>query len=183
MRSLSENREADHCVIDTVGRAARHGKLWTAAAVSRSNLLFGETVELDVVGPLVRFLDAVPEGAGFESSFFFRSTEYGVRGARGGRGAKWWMRSLAKRRRAAAGAGDDDDGAFDDEGPEPIRAAEVVVGGLETGEYRVEWWQTYEGVRLTSAVVKCRDGTLRLTAPPFLTDVAGFAVRTDGRER
>jgi hypothetical protein len=59
--------------------------------------------------------------------------------------------------------------------PTPGAPREVLfLPGLTPGEYCVEFWETYEGVRLSEelATMDAESGTLRLTLPPFDRDIA-----------
>lgn len=56
--------------------------------------------------------------------------------------------------------------------PQPITAAVVEVRGLNPGDYRVEWWDTYQGRVSKSEQVASRNNVLRLTVPPFDSDIA-----------
>jgi hypothetical protein len=171
--SGSGRTEADHTVVDVVGRELRHDTLWTAAAALRGNLVFGN-VELEEAAPLIRYLDVASEAQGDGQAFFFKGDQYEIVGSHGREAAKWWCKSLLPR---VAPRPREDSEFADDADPEVVRSAVVVLEGMAAGVYRIEWWQTYQGERITSAIVRSLDGALHIPSPPFLTDVAGFAVR------
>ena len=56
--------------------------------------------------------------------------------------------------------------------PAPVRDAQIVLTGLEDGEYRAAWWDTREGRELGATRVATRDGRLTLRAPEFTHDLA-----------
>jgi hypothetical protein len=59
----------------------------------------------------------------------------------------------------------------DQEG-ELVTEAETVVYGLPDGAYTVEWWDTRAGRVVETSRATCQGGRLRLTAIPFVVDVA-----------
>jgi len=60
--------------------------------------------------------------------------------------------------------------------PSPILGAKTSLTGLTDGPYRVEWWDTRKGEIVKTEEVTCTGGTLQLTVPGFLRDIAGKAV-------
>lgn len=56
--------------------------------------------------------------------------------------------------------------------PQEIRDAQLELKDLPPGNYRVVWWDTWEGKVIKEEKVVPIDGNLRLTAPPFTRDVA-----------
>jgi len=57
--------------------------------------------------------------------------------------------------------------------PEPLAGAEVTIGGLEGGDWAVEWWDTLEGKKVGAGVARCEGGRLTVSPPPFRVDIAG----------
>lgn len=60
--------------------------------------------------------------------------------------------------------------------PSPILGAKTSLLGLKDGRYRVEWWDTRKGEIVQTEEATCANGTLQLTVPEFLRDIAGKAV-------
>lgn len=70
------------------------------------------------------------------------------------------------------------DKAFDwpngasDAAPSPVAGAAVTLRGLDDGPWTIEWWDTLEGKRVSTAQVVASDKNLRLEAPSFKVDIA-----------
>jgi hypothetical protein len=60
--------------------------------------------------------------------------------------------------------------------PQPILGAKSSLTGLRDGHYRLEWWDTRKGETIKTEEATCTAGTLPLTVPGFLRDIAGKAV-------
>lgn len=56
--------------------------------------------------------------------------------------------------------------------PADIKDAKMEVQGLQPGNYRVEWWDTYEGQVIKKESVSPSGRSLPLTVPPFSRDIA-----------
>ncbi len=56
--------------------------------------------------------------------------------------------------------------------PKTLEGAIMEIKGLKTGNYTVEWWDTYEGKVIRKDKVSCVQGLLRAKIPPFLRDIA-----------
>jgi hypothetical protein len=167
----------DHVVLDLAAEARRHPIMWAAAAAAGTGLFFDEEVSPEESGPVLRFLAAGPHADAAPRTFTFGSKDYRLFGAKRRTSAKWWLQSLLP---PAPPRDDGEEELEEDAGTPSVEGATIVIDALEPGRYRVEWWQTYEGKRLTAAVVRCPRGRLALVAPPFASDVAGFAVRVGG---
>nr|MDQ5826237.1 hypothetical protein [Chloroflexota bacterium] len=66
--------------------------------------------------------------------------------------------------------------AHDAMAPMPL---DLLLPGMTSGEYKVEFWETYDGNRVGEARVVASDGTIRLPLPDFGRDIA-VAVRANG---
>jgi hypothetical protein len=56
--------------------------------------------------------------------------------------------------------------------PEPVTDAAIEIRGLRSGNYRLEWWDTYKGRTIRTEQVSCTDGRLYVPVPSFSRDVA-----------
>jgi hypothetical protein len=56
--------------------------------------------------------------------------------------------------------------------PATIRDATVRLREVPPGRWRVEWWDTWAGRRLSSGTVQARGGAITLPAPPIRRDIA-----------
>lgn len=61
--------------------------------------------------------------------------------------------------------------------PTQIKDAAIEVQGLQPGNYRVEWWHTYEGRIIKQESVSLGGSSLHLTVPPFSHDIGCKIVR------
>lgn len=61
--------------------------------------------------------------------------------------------------------------------PAQIKDATIEVQELQPGNYRVEWWHTYQGRIIKKESVSFDGGSLHLTVPPFSRDIACKIVR------
>jgi len=56
--------------------------------------------------------------------------------------------------------------------PTEIKGTTIEIQGLQSGDYRVEWWHTYEGKIIEKERVSFMEGALRVSVPPFSRDIA-----------
>jgi hypothetical protein len=65
--------------------------------------------------------------------------------------------------------------------PELLPPGEFLLEGLIPGNYRVEWWDPWEGKVLgaEAGVIKTTEGKLRVKYPPFRSDLACQITRED----
>jgi hypothetical protein len=56
--------------------------------------------------------------------------------------------------------------------PTEIKGTTIEIQGLRPGDYRVEWWHTYEGRIIEKERVSCTESPLRVSVPPFSRDIA-----------
>jgi len=56
--------------------------------------------------------------------------------------------------------------------PEPVTDASIEIQGLRDGQYRLEWWDTYEGKTIETGQVSCTDGQIQIPVPSFSRDIA-----------
>jgi hypothetical protein len=56
--------------------------------------------------------------------------------------------------------------------PTPIEGATVVIQGLDAGDYRLEWWDTYEGKIIRSDKISFAEDPLKISVPSFRQDIA-----------
>jgi hypothetical protein len=61
---------------------------------------------------------------------------------------------------------------IDKKQPTEVKGATIELQGLQPGDYRVEWWNTYEGKIIRSERVSLANGALRVSVPPFSRDIA-----------
>jgi len=61
--------------------------------------------------------------------------------------------------------------------PKKREGISVLIDGLSSGLYKVQWVDTYEGKVLEEKTVVAKEGTLQASAPPFLRDIACKIVR------
>ena len=73
--------------------------------------------------------------------------------------ATWWQLGIAKTK------------------PAEVRGASLTVKGLADGNYRVQWWDTWQGKPTSDAKARSSKGALRVEVPPFTRAVAGKIVR------
>jgi len=59
----------------------------------------------------------------------------------------------------------------------PAHSAEVAIGGLASGEYRIEQWDTHAGRVVAAALYRSSDGTVMFTTPAELVGDVAYAVR------
>ncbi|MBI2927661.1 MAG: DUF5060 domain-containing protein [Verrucomicrobia bacterium] len=62
--------------------------------------------------------------------------------------------------------------AFEKKPVSAVPSHEVILRGLPTGRYTVEWWDTWKGEVTKRESAECVEGKLRLTLPDLQTDVA-----------
>ena len=55
---------------------------------------------------------------------------------------------------------------------EPVSPTQVEIGGLEDGQYHIEWRDTYAGEITKSAMAECVNGLLIMEIPAVAKDVA-----------
>jgi hypothetical protein len=68
--------------------------------------------------------------------------------------ATWWNRVIANKQ------------------PVPITRAAIEIQGLQPGNYRLEWWSTYEGKIIRTERVSLVEGPLHISVPSFSGDIA-----------
>jgi len=68
--------------------------------------------------------------------------------------ATWWNLVIEKRQ------------------PRQIEGTTIDVRGLEPGDYRIEWWHTYEGRIIKKERVSLIEGPLHISVPAFQRDIA-----------
>ncbi len=56
--------------------------------------------------------------------------------------------------------------------PTPVTDAAIEIRGLRDGQYRLEWWNTYEGRTIRTEQVSCTDGRMHIPVPSFTCDIA-----------
>jgi len=56
--------------------------------------------------------------------------------------------------------------------PDQIEGMTVVLKGIATGSYQVEWWDTAKGAVTKKEAARASSKGIRLTAPPFARDIA-----------
>jgi hypothetical protein len=56
--------------------------------------------------------------------------------------------------------------------PTEIKGTTIEIQGLQPGDYRVEWWHTYEGKIIEEERVSLTEGLLHVSVPPFSRDIA-----------
>jgi hypothetical protein len=76
--------------------------------------------------------------------------------------ATWWNLVIEKQRQGASPLGQ----------PTEIKGTTINIQGLQPGDYRVEWWHTYEGKIIEKEQVSFMGGALRVLVPPFSRDIA-----------
>jgi len=48
----------------------------------------------------------------------------------------------------------------------------MEITGLQTGRYRIQWWDTWQGKVVKAESLTSRQGTLKLNIPTFNRDLA-----------
>lgn len=61
---------------------------------------------------------------------------------------------------------------IDRQQPTDIKGTTIEIRGLQPGDYRVEWWHTYEGKIIKKEQVSVTRGPLRVLVPLFSRDIA-----------
>ena len=56
--------------------------------------------------------------------------------------------------------------------PEPVTDAAIEIRGLRPDDYRIEWWDTYEGKIIRTEQISCTDGRIQIPVPSFNRDIA-----------
>jgi hypothetical protein len=56
--------------------------------------------------------------------------------------------------------------------PAPVEDAVIEVRGLRDRQYRLEWWDTYEGRAIQTEQVSCSEGRMHIPVPSFTRDIA-----------
>ena len=56
--------------------------------------------------------------------------------------------------------------------PAPVEGATITVGEIQPGNYRLEWWDTYEGEIVGTGEVFFAKGPVRISVPSFHRDIA-----------
>ena len=56
--------------------------------------------------------------------------------------------------------------------PEPVADAVIEIRELRPGNYRIEWWDTYEGKTIRTEQISSRDDCLQIPVPSFNRDIA-----------
>ena len=64
------------------------------------------------------------------------------------------------------------DQVVDKEQPGQIEGATITIPGLDAGNYRVEWWDTYEGKIIRTDKISPAEGPLQISVPLFRKDIA-----------
>ncbi|MFH1877384.1 MAG: hypothetical protein ABH883_01070 [Candidatus Omnitrophota bacterium] len=56
--------------------------------------------------------------------------------------------------------------------PPPVKDSYFKVSGIADGEYAIEWWDTYEGRKISTGKNTARNGSLLVDVPDFTKDTA-----------
>jgi hypothetical protein len=56
--------------------------------------------------------------------------------------------------------------------PELVPDASIEIRGLRDRQYRIEWWDTYEGKAIRTEQISCTDGRIQIPLPSFSRDIA-----------
>jgi len=56
--------------------------------------------------------------------------------------------------------------------PEPVADAVIEIREFQPGNYRIEWWDTYEGKTIRTEQISSRDDCLQIQVPSFIRDIA-----------
>jgi len=56
--------------------------------------------------------------------------------------------------------------------PAEIKGTTIEIQGLQPGDYRIEWWHTYEGKIIKKERASLTEGLLHVSVPPFSRDIA-----------
>ena len=56
--------------------------------------------------------------------------------------------------------------------PTEIKDLTISIRDLQPGTYNIEWWNTHDGSVIHKRQVPLREGPLKITAPPFTSDIA-----------
>ena len=56
--------------------------------------------------------------------------------------------------------------------PETVTDAAIEIKGLRDGQYRLEWWDTYEGKTIRTEQVSSAGALLQISVPSFSRDIA-----------
>jgi len=59
--------------------------------------------------------------------------------------------------------------------------AKVTVSGLQSGTYKVTWWDTENGKVLSEESVTAANGAVAVNSPPIQKDIAGWISKTNER--
>jgi hypothetical protein len=65
--------------------------------------------------------------------------------------------------------------------PRKREGVSIIINGLSPGKYKVQWFDTYEGRILEEKIFESKEGTLQISAPPFLRDIACKILRIGNR--
>jgi hypothetical protein len=65
--------------------------------------------------------------------------------------------------------------------PRKREGVSIIIKGLSPGKYKVQWFDTYEGRALEEKIPEAKEGTLQISAPPFLRDIACKILRIGNR--
>ncbi|MBC7328956.1 DUF5060 domain-containing protein [bacterium] len=65
--------------------------------------------------------------------------------------------------------------------PRKREGISIIINGLSPGKYKVQWFDTYQGKVLEEKIVKAKEKTLQISAPPFLRDIACKILRIENR--
>jgi hypothetical protein len=158
-----------------------HHALWASALSGLSGTaMFWWWEQLDQLGayrhygPVARFVASIPWDSGELLSLEQQLAGGNIRlvGLRT-RSAAWCW--LVHRQATWVGAGSRG------VSPEPVPAGEFFLEGLVQGNYRIEWWDPWEGKVLggEGGVIKTTEGKLRVKYPPFRSDLACQITRED----
>jgi hypothetical protein len=114
--------------------------------------------------PIRRFVDRVPWTSGPWKPLVRESpsTDVLVVGQTDGRHAVIWIQNSAFNWK----------NHFEQKPIPPTSAAELAVREIRSGNYTVEWWDTWSGNVSRTESCRVTDGTLRLKIPPVARDVA-----------
>lgn len=61
---------------------------------------------------------------------------------------------------------------IDKKQPATIEGATIEIANLRPGDYRLEWWDTYEGKIIRRERASMNEGSLRIPVPSFSRDIA-----------
>jgi hypothetical protein len=65
--------------------------------------------------------------------------------------------------------------------PRKREGVSLIIKGISPGKYKVQWFDTYEERVLEEKIFEAKEGTLQISAPPFLRDIACKILRIGNR--